>query len=147
VLRIAPRFYFYLRKVEAEGTLTPVGTDTASEDFAQLLSRLKDQYGVSESEIARRIGVSSAAVNNWVRRKRGTGRGPNPEKLRALHREFPAFTEDEIFAAVGRKKPGPLNPDAEQRVLELYRGLTAEQQEMQEIQMRALNEHNRSALS
>ncbi len=120
---------------------------TSAEDLAQLLTRLKDDYGVSESEIARRIDVSAATVNNWVRRKRGTGRGPNPEKLRALHREFPRFSEDEIFAAAGRKTPGPLSPAAEERLLELFRGLTAEQQEIKELELRALNEHNRSALS
>ncbi|MFJ2375020.1 helix-turn-helix domain-containing protein [Streptomyces sp. NPDC087769] len=119
---------------------------TTPEDLAQLLARLKDEYGVSESEIARRIGVSAPTVNNWVHRKRGTGRGPNPEKLRALHREFPKFSEGEIFAAAGRKTPGPLGPDAEQRLLELFRGLTAEQQEIKELELRALNEHNRSTL-
>jgi transcriptional regulator with XRE-family HTH domain len=118
-----------------------------TEDLAQLLTRLKDDYGVSESEIARRISVSPATVNNWVRRKRGTGRGPNPEKLRALHEAFPRFTEAEIFAAAGRKTPGPLAPEAEARLLELFRGLTAEQQEFTETQLRALNEHNHSALS
>lgn len=118
-----------------------------TEDLAQLLARLKDEYGVSESEIARRIGVSAATVNNWIHRKRGHGRGPNPEKLRALHREFGKFSEDEIFGAAGRKTPGPLSPDAEERILELFRGLTAEQQQSKEVEMRALNEHNRSALS
>ncbi|MFJ8855160.1 helix-turn-helix domain-containing protein [Streptomyces sp. NPDC102437] len=119
---------------------------TTPEDLAQLLARLKDEYGVSESEIARRIGVSAATVNNWVHRKRGTGRGPNPEKLRAIAREFPKFSEDEIFAATGRKTPGPLAPAAEERLLELFRGLTAEQQEIKELELRALNEHNRSTL-
>ncbi|MFF4662005.1 helix-turn-helix domain-containing protein [Streptomyces sp. NPDC001282] len=121
--------------------------DATPEDLAQLLARLKDEYDVSESEIARRIDVSPATVNNWVRRKRGTGRGPNPEKLRAIAREFPKFSEDEIFTAAGRKTPGPLSPAAEERLLALFRGLTAEQQEMKELELRALNEHNRSALS
>ncbi|MFB7845459.1 helix-turn-helix domain-containing protein [Streptomyces sp. NPDC056053] len=121
--------------------------DATPEDLAQLLARLKDECGVTESEIARRIGVSPATVNNWIRRKRGTGRGPNPEKLRAIHREFPSFSEEEIFAAAGRKTPGALSPAAEERLLELFRGLTAEQQEIKELELRALNEHNRSALS
>ncbi|MFD4855062.1 XRE family transcriptional regulator [Streptomyces atratus] len=121
--------------------------EATPEDLAQLLARLKDEYAVSESEIARRISVSAATVNNWVRRKRGTGRGPNPEKLKALHREFPKFSEDEIFAAAGRKTPGPLTPAAEERLLELFRGLTAEQQEIKELELRALNQYNRSALS
>lgn len=145
----APCLYFYLRKVEVRGHSGAVANQDATtpEDLAQLLARLKDEYGVSESEIARRIDVSAATVNNWVRRKRGTGRGPNPEKLRAIAREFPKFSEGEIFAAAGRKTPGSLTPAAEERLLELFRGLTAEQQEIKELELRALNEHNRSALS
>lgn len=106
----APCLYFYLRKVEVRGHSGAVANQDATtpEDLAQLLARLKDEYGVSESEIARRIDVSAATVNNWVRRKRGTGRGPNPEKLRAIAREFPKFSEGEIFAAAGRKTPGSL---------------------------------------
>ncbi|WP_432147896.1 helix-turn-helix domain-containing protein [Streptomyces sp. bgisy029] len=117
--------------------------DTPTEDLAQLLARLKDEYGVNDSAIATAIGVSVSTVNTWVHRKRQ----PRPDALRALAAAYPRFTEDEIFAAAGRKTPGPLAPEAEERLLELFRGLTAEQQELQEIQLRALNEHNRSALS
>ncbi|MFI1734003.1 XRE family transcriptional regulator [Streptomyces acidicola] len=115
-----------------------------TEDLAQLLARLKSEYDVSDSEIARRIGVAPATVNAWVHRKRGTGRGPNRDKLRALAREFPKFTEAQIFAAAGRESPGPLNPEGEARILELYRGLTEEQQRAKEVEMRALNEMNRT---
>lgn len=115
------------------------------EDFAQLLTRLKDTYGnVSDSEIARRIGVSPATVNSWVHRKRGSARGPAREILQALAREFPKFTEAEIFAAVGRKTPGPVSPDGEARIQNLYRELTADQQEDFEAQMTAVVERNRS---
>ncbi|MFE7232516.1 XRE family transcriptional regulator [Streptomyces sp. NPDC057596] len=115
-----------------------------TEDLAQLLARLKDAYGVNETAIARRIGVAPATVNSWVHRTRGTGRGPNKDKLRALAREFPRFTEAEVFAAAGRESPGPLSPDAEARILELWRGLTEEQQRAKEIEMRALGEANRT---
>jgi transcriptional regulator with XRE-family HTH domain len=115
-----------------------------TEDLAQLLARLKAEYGVNESEIARRIDVAPATVNAWVHRKRGTGRGPNREKLRALAREFPKFTEDEIFSAAGRATPGPLAPDREARALEYFRDLTEQQQRDQLVQMRALGEANKS---
>lgn len=115
-----------------------------TEDLAQLLARLKDTYGVSDSEIARRIGVAPATVNAWVHRRRGGGRGVKRESLHALAREFPKFREDEIFAAAGREAPGPLSPDAEARILELWRGLTEEQQRAKEVEMRALNEMNRT---
>ncbi|MEU7381507.1 helix-turn-helix transcriptional regulator [Streptomyces sp. NPDC042207] len=115
-----------------------------TEDLAQLLARLKSEYDVSDSEIARRIGVAPATVNSWVHRKRGTGRGPNRDKLRALAAAFPKFTEAEIFVAAGRESPGPLSPDAEARILELWRGLTEEQQRAKEVEMRALNDMNRT---
>lgn len=109
------------------------------EDFAQILKRLKSDYGVSDSEIARRIDVSVSAVNTWVHRKRE----PRPDAIRALAREFPKFSEDDLFAAAGREAPGPLSPAAEERLLELFRGLTPEQQKIKEIELRALNEANR----
>ncbi|MFE2019837.1 helix-turn-helix domain-containing protein [Streptomyces sp. NPDC059499] len=114
------------------------------EDLAQLIARLKDAYGVNDSAIARRIGVAPATVNSWVNRKRGGTRGPNKDKLRALAREFPKFTESEIFAAAGRTTPGPLSEDARVRIIALIEELTEDQQEMTEVQIRALVERNRS---
>ncbi|MGW1814256.1 helix-turn-helix domain-containing protein [Streptomyces sp. NPDC002125] len=117
--------------------------DAPGEDFAQLLARLKDEYGVNDSHIASAIGVSVSTVNTWVHRKRQ----PRPDALHKLAARYPKFTADEIFAAAGRKTLGPLSPSAEERLLELFRGLTAEQQEIKELELRALNEHNRSTLS
>ena len=115
-----------------------------TEDLAQLLARLKSTYDVNESEIARRIGVAASTVNSWVNRTRGGKRGVRPATIRALAEAFPKFTEEEIARAAGRETPGPMNPDGEQRILELYRGLTAEQKRMKEVEMRALNELNRT---
>lgn len=113
-------------------------------DLAQLLALIKDAYGVTETAIARRIGVAPSTVNAWVNRTRGTGRGPNADKLRALAEAFPQFSEDVVFAAAGRTSPGPLSPDAEERIIALWRGLTADQQRAKEIEMRALGEANRT---
>ncbi|OKI04963.1 hypothetical protein A6A06_09740 [Streptomyces sp. CB02923] len=124
-----------------------MSTEERPETLADLIKRLKIEYDVKETQIAHRIGVSPATVNAWVNGKRGTGRGPNPDKLRRLAEEFPRFTEREIFAAAGRRAPGPLSPDAEERILGLFRSLTAEQQEMKEIEMRALAERNQSSPS
>lgn len=115
-----------------------------TEDLAQLLARLKSEHDVSNSEIARRIGVSAAAVSSWINRTRGTGRGPNRDNLAALHEAFPDFTRDEIFRAAGRSTPGSLDSDREARVLEYFRELTEEQQRSKEIEMRALGEANRT---
>lgn len=122
-------------------------TEPPTEDFAQLLARLKDEYSVSESEIARRINVSAATVNNWVHRKRGSQRGPHRENLQALAQAFPKFTEKMIFDAVGRAVPGPLAPDRKERILAYFEQLTEEQMEWQEIQIKAVAESNHRAHS
>lgn len=111
-------------------------------DLADLITRIKDQHGVNETQIARRIGVVPATINSWVHRTRGSGRGPNRETLRKLAAEF-GIPEQDVFDAVGRKAPGPVSPDAEQRLLALFKGLTADQQETVEVQLRGLVEHNR----
>ncbi|MFE7754269.1 helix-turn-helix domain-containing protein [Streptomyces sp. NPDC057429] len=116
---------------------------TPGEDFAQLLARLRDEYGVNDSQIATATGVSPSTVSTWNHRRRQ----PRPDALRALAAAYPKFSEHEIFAAAGRKTPGPLSPAAEERLLELFRGLTAEQQADKEVELRALAERNRSALS
>jgi transcriptional regulator with XRE-family HTH domain len=110
------------------------------EDFAQILKRLKSEYDVTDSEVARRIGVSVSTVNTWVHRKRT----PRDDAIKALAEAFPSFSERDLFLAAGRKAPGRLAPDAEQRILDLIRGLTAEQQEMTEAQLRAWTELNRA---
>lgn len=115
-----------------------------TEDLAQLLARLKAEYGVNETEIARRIGTAVSTVNSWANRTRGGKRGPNREKLRALAEAFPKFTEEEIFRAAGRNSPGPLNDESEARLLEMWRGLTEEQQRGKFVELRALNEMNRT---
>lgn len=114
--------------------------DAPGEDFAQLLARLRDEYGVNDSQIATATGVSPSTVSTWNHRRRQ----PRPDALRALAAAYPKFSEHQIFAAAGRRTPGPLSPSAEERLLELFRGLTAEQQEIKELELRALNEHNRS---
>ncbi|MCX4863485.1 MULTISPECIES: helix-turn-helix transcriptional regulator [unclassified Streptomyces] len=116
----------------------------SSDDLSTLIRAVQDQRpDLSQSEIARRVGVSPAAVNTWVNRKRGIGRGPNRETLVKLATVL-GLPEREVFAAAGRRLPGPTTPDMEQRVLELFRGLTAEQQKVTEIQIRALYDHNQA---
>lgn len=115
-----------------------------TENLAQLLARLKDEYGVNESEIARRIGVAASTVNSWTLGTRGGKRGVRPGSIRALAEAFPKFTVEEIARAAGREAPGPMDPDGEKRIVELYRGLTAEQKRAKEVEMRALNEMNKT---
>lgn len=117
--------------------------DERTENLAQLIKAIRDVYDVSESEIARRIGVAPATVNSWTHGKRGGKRGPNVEKLRGLAEAFPKFTEERIFAAARRAAPGPPDEDAEQRLLTFFRGLTEEQRRSKLIEMGALYESNK----
>lgn len=123
--------------------VTHVENKERTENLAQLIKSIRDEYDVSESEIARRIGVAPATVNAWTHGKRGGKRGPNPDKLRALAGAFPKYTEERVFAAARRAAPGPLDADAEQRLVDLFRGLTEEQQRAKLIEMSALNEANK----
>ena len=111
--------------------------------MAQLLARLKSEHDTSYDEIARRIGVSRSAVSSWVNRTRGGKRGPGRENLEALAREY-KLDVDYVFQAAGRATPGPLDAEAEARVIELWRSLTKEQQRAKEVEMRALGEMNRT---
>lgn len=113
------------------------------EDFAQALAALKAEYQVSDRDIARAIGVSSAAVGTWVHRQKK----PRRASVVALAQAYPKFTEERLFAALGRERPGPLGKSAEERLFALFAELTAEQQEMKEIEMRALVERNHSRSS
>lgn len=113
------------------------------EDFAQALAALKAEYKVGDVDIAKAIGVTSSAVGTWVHRQKK----PRRASVVALATAYPKFTEERLFAALGRQAPGPLTPDAEARLLDLFRELTAEQQEMKEVEIRALIQRNRSRSS
>lgn len=117
--------------------------EQSAEDLADLIQAIKDEHGVSDSDIARRVEVTPATVNAWIHRRRGTGRGPKPATLRKLASAY-GIPEDRVFASVKRARPGPLSPQATERLLQLFAELTAEQQEMVEIQLRATAEHNRT---
>lgn len=110
-----------------------------AEDFAQALAALRDAYDVTETEVARRIGVHVSTVNNWAHGKAN----PRAGAIRSLAREFPRFTEERLFAAVGRKAPGPASPERKARILAILDQLTEEQQEIMEIQAKAIADSNR----
>ncbi|MFD7774326.1 helix-turn-helix domain-containing protein [Streptomyces sp. NPDC059753] len=110
-----------------------------SETFAQVLAELMTEYKVNGSEVARAIGVSVSTVNTWLHGKRT----PRPDAIRQLAGAFPKYTETRLATAADRRMPGPLSTDAKERLLEVFEGLTAEQQEMLEIQARALRDSNR----
>jgi transcriptional regulator with XRE-family HTH domain len=134
-------FYFRLQKVEGQGNLACVEKSgpepPAEETFAQVLRALKDEYGVSDSEIARRIDAHVSTTNNWAHGK-ALPRDGALLKLAAL---FPKFKK-RLFAAAGKRPPAPLSPDRREAVLKVFDRLTEEQQEMLLIQARAVADSN-----
>lgn len=98
---------------------------------------------LTQTEIARRAGVSVSIVSAWVNRTRGGKKGPSRQTLERLA-EAIGEPRERVFAAAARKVPGPLTPDKEQQVLQAFRELTEEQQSDKILEMEALAERNRS---
>lgn len=112
-----------------------MGMDTVEgETLAQLIRRVQDERPeLTQTEIARRVGVSVSAVNTWVNSARVPSRKSCDKIADAL-----GIDRERVFAAAKRRAPGPLSPDAEERILELYRRLSAEEQRIVERQLVAL---------
>jgi transcriptional regulator with XRE-family HTH domain len=108
-----------------------------------MLRRVMGEKGLSQTEIARRTGVSVSIVSAWVNRTRGGKRGPNREKLERLA-EAIGEPRHMVFAAAARPVPGPVTPDRRQAVLEVFAELTEQQQQDKLLEMKALAERNRS---
>ncbi|MGW0984338.1 helix-turn-helix domain-containing protein [Streptomyces xiamenensis] len=99
------------------------------EDIARLLQRVMGETGLNQSDIARRSGIPTATVSAWARGTRVPSSGQEGRaKLRALAEAIPGVTVAEVFDAAGFSTPGHLTPDAEQRILELYRNLSTGRQ-------------------
>ncbi|MFE9125088.1 helix-turn-helix domain-containing protein [Streptomyces sp. NPDC007148] len=116
----------------------PKSTPPADETFAQVLAALKDEYGVNDSQVAKRIGAHVSTVNNWAHGKAT----PRAAAIRTLAVVFPKFSEERLFAAAGKRAPAPLSPDRRDAVLEVFDRLTKEQQEMLLIQASAVADSN-----
>jgi transcriptional regulator with XRE-family HTH domain len=108
--------------------------DESGETLAQLIRLVQDERPeLTQTEIARRMGVSVSAVNTWVNGSRVAG----PRSLEKLV-EILGLPRKRVFAAAKRRTPGPLSPETEERLLELFRRLSAEEQRIVERQLMAL---------
>ncbi len=115
--------------------------DESGETLPQLIRRVQgDRPELTQTEIARRAGVSISAVNTWALGTRVPSRKSCDKLAEAL-----GEPRERVFAAANRRTPGPLTPDAEERMLTLYRRLTAEQQRFVERQLAALAADDLSA--
>lgn len=117
---------------------TPQADHPTDETFAQVLAAIKDAYSIKEPKIAERIGVHVSTVNNWANGKAN----PRAAAIRALAREFPKFTEERLFAAVGKRAPAPQTQDEREEALAVLDRLTEEQRRMLLIQAKAVADSN-----
>ncbi|WP_346346860.1 helix-turn-helix domain-containing protein [Streptomyces sp. SID161] len=103
----------------------------SGEDLAALLTRVLDQAGMTQKELANKAGVSYPTLNSWIKRTRGTSR-VSPETLRSIAAAVSAsgvkLTPREIFQAAGRPVPGPTDAEREARLLKLFRQLPEDKQ-------------------
>lgn len=109
----------------------------ANETLGQVLAAIKDEYGLTETELANRIGSHVSTVNNWSHGK-AAPRQPALLKLAAL---FPSY-KTRLYAAAGKRAPAPLSEDRRAAVLREFDRLTEEQQEMLLTQVRAVADSN-----
>ncbi|MFE4647687.1 helix-turn-helix domain-containing protein [Streptomyces sp. NPDC056707] len=115
------------------GDTDPAAEDPApmGEDLAALLTRLLEEAGRTQKELAAEAGIKYPTLNAWVNRTRGTSR-VDPNDLRAITDIFRqwhvAVTPAQMFKAAGRKVPGPTDEEREQRLLRIYRELPTDSQ-------------------
>lgn len=125
----------------APGDPDPAAEDPSlpgeGEDLAALLSRVLEETGREQKELASEAGITYTRLNSWITRARGTTR-IHPDDLRAigviLRRWGGEVTTADLLRAVGRPVPGPTDEEREKRLLDIYRQLPARGQ-------RALIEH------
>lgn len=96
------------------------------ETLPALLRRVIDESGLTQKGLAERSGVPLATLNAWYSGRRSPKNTPQAKaQLRSLAEHLPGVNVRELFEAVGQQVPGELSPDAEQRILDLYRGLSS----------------------
>ncbi|MEE4493520.1 helix-turn-helix domain-containing protein [Streptomyces sp. BE230] len=103
----------------------------AGEDLAAILTRLLEETGRTQKELAAEAGIKYPTLNAWVNRTRGTSR-IDAEDLRSMTNVLRLWRADvtpaQLFRAAGRRVPGPTTEEREQRLLNIYRDLPTEGQ-------------------
>ncbi|TXS36968.1 helix-turn-helix domain-containing protein [Streptomyces sp. OR43] len=101
------------------------------EDLAAILTRLLEETGHTQKELAAQAGIKYPTLNAWVNRTRGTSR-IDADDLRAMVNVLRLWRADvtpaQMFKAAGRRVPGPSSEEREQRLLRLYRDLPTDGQ-------------------
>lgn len=110
--------------------------DTAAHDarpddtLSSLLQRVFAEHPeLTQKEVADRAGISKGTLNTWVLGTRGGAGRLNSQALRALANALPReYTVAQVFAAAGRRAPGPLNTERRDKLVGAFSELTERQQ-------------------
>lgn len=97
------------------------------EDLAALLKRLLAEKDKSQAWLAAETGIPLATINAWIVGRRAPKGTAGTESLRKLA-EALGSTPKEMFEATGRRAPGPLSQEREEKLLRIYRALSTEGQ-------------------
>jgi hypothetical protein len=98
----------------------PRDAASAEEDLSALIVRRLAELDRNQAWLARTTEIPLATINAWVRRTRGGDGRVDPDRLRKVGDAL-GVTAAEAFEAAGRRAPGPLNEEREQKLLRLYR--------------------------
>lgn len=99
----------------------------SGEDLAALLKRLLAEKEKSQAWLAAETGIPLATINAWIVGRRAPKGAAGTESLRKLAAAL-GSTPREMFEATGRRAPGPLSQEREEKLLRIYRGLSMEAQ-------------------
>lgn len=115
-------------------------TGQSEETFAQALAALMAEHGASQSDVARKIDGSPSAVSFWLSGQKT----PRDKTIAKLAEAFPdsARWKQRLSDAAGRKVPAPLDEDRKVRIMKILDRMTKDQQEMFELQAKAVADSN-----
>lgn len=89
--------------------------------FGDILRNLLEETGMSQKELAEQLNIAASTLGNYVRNLRE----PDYKTLKQIAAVFQVSTD---YLLDSHSNP-TITPD-EQRLLQIYRSLTAEQQEL-----------------
>lgn len=99
------------------------------EDLAALLKRLLAEKDKSQAWLAAETGIPLATINAWVVGRRAPKGASGSESLRKLAVALGA-TPKAMFEAAGRRAPGPLSREREDKLMQIFRALPVDGQRM-----------------
>jgi transcriptional regulator with XRE-family HTH domain len=100
------------------------------ENLSTLLQRVFAEHSeLTQKGVGERAGIPLATLNAWVTGYRGAAGRIKPETLRALAKALPPeYTVARVYAAAGRRMPGPSNAELRERLIGIFEELTDRQQ-------------------